>query len=536
MRNNKKEFKILRWLIKDEFNHEFAPLMNEIQRKLNINIPKIPLFFMLIVYQYAFAFLLLLILYKIQGMAIFAVIFALVMLFNFILPATIARTSAARIEENPMFDCLRLSDLEKQKTRFIIMIAELISFWIHNFSIELISIWLFCIKFKVPGIFMGIAWVVVVSAVFFITLLRHQDMRFIGSNGIVSYLFSLGFTGYITYKIFRIFIGTLNKISIEEFFAPKGLSLYTKSYINHIISTLVPELYNALFVVLIFGGVFLIVRFIIHKSEKTDLERKRDRICSKYVNLLLKTTKNPWVRRDIRQIFRITSKLDINNFMIIIPSGIVFMTVIYVMYFLSHESIDAIIIASNFILWVTVYQFANFLVQKIPIFHISSELRNVELIVMSDRQIDELIRAKHLLLGLLCSPILLVVWAGKIMLAINGENLIVIVSSLIIDAVIFGMCMMLTLKWTFILPKFSWENIFMLKQDNFDQQILQQFLMVPNRIVTIYFGISFLIVNVVRIDYSISFVLLYYVLSLMGLTIMFLLLKRGKKNGINVYN
>lgn len=534
MEFSKEDFSILKWLIKDEFNHEFHPLMIEIKNKLNIKVSKIALFFILLVYQYAFIFLLLLLLYNIRNSGMFNILFVLAIIFNLILPSTIARTSVARIEENPIFECLLMSNISSNRSKTIIIVSELVNFWIHNFSIEFLTIWLFWVKFRLIGIIYGLLWIVVVSFVFLGILAKKSDINRFNINSIIIYVFDMVLGGFIAFNIFKIFIGTLNKISLEEFFKPHGLSAYTKKYIYNIVSVFKSNINYFIFYLLIFVIVFILLKVISNKIYNSKAENIKDFLINKYVNILLKFTTNFFVRRDLKRIFNIIYKLNINIFTIIFPFGIVFLSIAYLFYIFNNEQTYSILIALDFIFWTAIYQFANLLVQKIPIFNISSELRNIELIVMSDKSIKQLVQSKHILLAIFCSPIMVFFVIEKLTLLFMGGHLLIILLSILIDIAIFAICIMLTLKWTLILPKFSWENIFMIKQDNFDSQILQQFLLVPSRIVTIYFAISFMLVNVVAIRFNISFISLYYILSFMGISIIFLLVKRRKKNELNI--
>lgn len=531
-----KKFSLLKWIVKDEFNHEFHPLMIEIKKKLNIKVNTFTLFLILFVYQYAFVFLLLLLLYNIRESSLFLIAFGVISLFNLILPSTIARTSIQRIRENPVFECLAMSELSLNQSKRLMILSELGDFWIHNFSFELISICLFVIKFKGLGIIYSIIWIIIVSFIFLRIVMKKADLHRLSSdsNSLRLYTFNLIVGGFVAYNIFDLFVRRLDKISMDEIFAQHGLSEYVKGYVVRIISAIGDKLFYLLILTSILLLLYVILRAWEKKIEMKKANVLKTSFLKQYIFILCKMTKNIFVRRDLKWVFNILSNLEINVFTVICPSGMVFLSVAYIFLVVSNRNQYATVIALDFIFWTVVYQYANYLVQKIPIFNISSELHNIELIKMSDRTIKQLIESKHRLLSIFCCPLLFLVFIEKISIAFMGYNLIIILVSLFIDILVFGICIILALKWTLILPKFDWDNIFMLKQDNFDFQILQQFLLVPSRIVTLYFSISFVFVNVVNARYSLTFMLLYYILTLMCIIIMYVLLKRRNKNEIEV--
>lgn len=532
----KREIRLLKWIVRDDFNHEFHPLMCEIRKKLKINVSEIILFFILIIYQYTFIFLLLLLLYKLQSNSWFNIVFSIVMFFNIILPVTIARTSVAGINENPIFECLLSSKLDRKKTTKIIIIAELVNFWIHNFSIEAVSICLLWMKYRIVGIGYGIVWVIVVSIIFLKVLIKHSDVysNTISEKTFMSHLGSLIITGYITYKIFLIFVDTLQKYSINTFLKPQGINLYVKEYLEQILIALRSQLFSTIIGLLILITIFFLLSIVEGKLKNKKLKVVKGLFLEKYIKILQRFTKNFWVKRDIRRIFNILSKLGLNIYMIIVPTGIAFITVANIYYYLNVKQPYIILISLTFILWTSVYQFSNLLVQKIPIFNISSELRNVDLLLMSSKSIEDLIRAKHILLTIFCSPLLIICWMEKVVLLFLGVNITIMLLSMICDIGIYILGIEVALKWTFVLPKFSWENIFLLKQDNFDQQIIQQFLLIPSRLITIYFSISFLVVNAVALSYNKSFIILYYVLNILCMFVFFLVIKRRKQSEISL--
>ncbi|MDR0690868.1 MAG: transposase family protein, partial [Streptococcaceae bacterium] len=78
-------------------------------------------------------------LYGIRDDPYFLPLFGLCCLFNLLLPITIGRTFKEKIEKNPALTFLKLSD-SWLTSRQIIACSEIFYFWLHNFSIESVTI------------------------------------------------------------------------------------------------------------------------------------------------------------------------------------------------------------------------------------------------------------------------------------------------------------------------------------------------------------------------------------------------------------
>lgn len=531
---NTKKIGLLKWILKDEFKHEFFPLMAEIKKKLNIRVNQVALFLIFLIYQYTFIFLLLLLLYGIREKTLFLLVLLLVSFFNLMLPGTIARASFQRIEENPLFDSLLMSELSINESKRLIVLAELGSFWIHNFYLEMISIGLLIIRYKFIGVVCSLLWIIAVSFIFLKTLLKKADLQHTvsDSNSLRLYVFRLIASGVVVYNIFYFLIGSLSTISIEEFFSAEGLRDYLKNYLEGIAGTFKDNSLYFIGIISLLIYIYILISVWEKKVRFVRINEKKTLFQKKYGLFLCKMTKNFFVQRDIKWIVRILSKLEMNIFQLIFPSAIIFLVISFVFLVCSNKDPYAVLISLDFIFWVGVYQFSYFLVQKIPIFNISSELRNIDLITMSNKEIRQLIKAKHILLSMFCCPLLIFIIFAKLIMIYWACNIGIVLFSLFIDMLIFEICILLSLKWTLILPRFDWDNIFMLKLDNFDTQILRQFLLIPSRIVTLFFSVSFAFVQIVEVYYQFSAIALYYLLALVGCVIMYIIFRRRNKDEI----
>ncbi|PXV91040.1 hypothetical protein C8E03_10447 [Lachnotalea glycerini] len=525
--SNTIDLTLLKWIVKNEFNHEFNFLMNEIKKRLNIKVPRIMLLFIVIIYQYTFIFLLLLICYKIKDSKIFIILFIITSIFNSILPATIARSSQSRVDEHPIFDYLLMSKLSIQNSKRIIILSELANFWIHNFSFEFITIWLFFIKFKMIGLLYGFFWIIFTSFIFVKVINKKNKIRKLELNSFSSFTINIILSGFLSYCIFYIFIGTINKISVNEFFNTNCLKIFVSSYLTNIVIAVKEKGIRFILILLLLFVCLMIFKWIIKAF--IIINKTKILFLRTYLQKIYKLSNNMFVKRDLKIIFNILPKLEMNIFSLVLPFGIIFIVIGFVFYMIQGEDVNSILISQDFIFWISSYQFSTQLVQKIPIFHISSELRNIELLNFSKtKTIKDLIESKHILLAIFNLPILIVMIIIKFLLLLWGINPFILLASIINTFGILLICLVLTLRWTTIFPKFSWSNIFMIRQDNFDAQILQQFLLIPSRIISLFFTISFVFVNVIDFYFTISATFLYYILSYISIAIIFIILKRGQ--------
>lgn len=535
MEEYKKYFNLICYMIKNNFNQEFYSISQEIKRKLNINFSTIPLFVIFLIYQYSFVLLLLLALYQVRNSMIFNIIFGISMICNMILPGTIARTSTMSISKHPWIECLQMSNLSKEVTTKIIFWVELVNFWIHNIFMEIISLSLLIIKFKFLGILYCVLWIILVSLIFLRTLSKNSHLSNQTIYPITSYLFNIIFSIILTYKLFEIFIGSLNQTSFSQLLKPNQIDHYIIIYIKKLIFVFTNQVLTISVIIMALLVLKNVIYIFLKKVYKINEMKIVVILFNKYSDYVKELIKNFWVYRDLRQIFNIITKVDVNPLLLIFPSGIFFIITSCLYYFIRMESHIKILISLVFISWVTLYQYNSFLIQKIPIFNISSELRNCELIKMSKHSIEELISAKKILLCLFSLPILLCVWSIKLLLLPVGINPIILALSVITDMLMCYVSITLVLKWTYIMPSFTWKNIFMIKQDNYDQQMIQHFLLIPGRLITLFFSISFIFVNIVKIDFSIPSLILYFILNIITLSALLFIMKRRVRDEIKRY-
>ncbi|WP_230081231.1 hypothetical protein, partial [Streptococcus uberis] len=97
---------------------------------------------------------------------------------------------------------------------------------------EIISLSLLIIKFKFLGILYCVLWIILVSLIFLRTLSKNSHLSNQTIYPITSYLFNIIFSIILTYKLFEIFIGSLNQTSFSQLLKPNQIDHYiiTVSY------------------------------------------------------------------------------------------------------------------------------------------------------------------------------------------------------------------------------------------------------------------------------------------------------------------
>ncbi|MDR0615067.1 MAG: hypothetical protein LBF82_03830 [Lactobacillales bacterium] len=524
-------------IIRNHFNQEFYTTEKEVAKKLNLHLSKKWLFPIMLIYQNAFFFLLLIILVKIKDSAFFLPVFALCTLFNFLLPLTMGRTNREKLAENPAFLCLQLSDFSENQVQKILAISELANFWIHDFGFEFISMWLFMIKFKWLGVFYSILWMIYVSCAFLYSLRKKNNIYF-RSNSFISYLFETILTGLFSCMIITIIIAPIHKISLAQFVHSTSLKKFSMNYLSTVLKKMVILLhYPWLYITILIALFSLIIINVIVTHQKKGTKNCINALFRWYQLLNKRLFKNNiFVKRDLQIIRMIFEKLDINSYFLCFPSELIFIMFLCTFYLMKNETSSMILISIDFLFWVATYNFLSILIQKIPIFHLSSELKNVELIHFSSYTLKDLIVSKHLLLALFGLPFLCIALLTKLILLLFYHLPIVeFLLGSINSFLLFATCLFVSLRWTFVLPKFTWTNIFMIRNDQFDTQIIQQFTTIIYRIIFLFLSFSFSFVNITKIHYSTSMVSCYFVLSYLILFLLFLIFVWRKNNEIEIF-
>lgn len=526
-------FKLSKYIVKNAFNHEFNGIIKDFENKLNLNIPKFLVIPGVLIYQYTFIFLILLVLYSFRNTNVVWILLLVSIIFNIILPTTIARCESGNIlRDNPAASILRLGSISEANVTRIISLSELGIFWIHNVTYESITIWLLFIEFKTIGIVIGITWIFLVSAVYLLVLQR-QSINKQSMNPFILIIINFLISIVSVQFILTIFFDTLPKYNVGTLLKSSTLRNLLPNYVHNIQWEFYSIIHSNLFIfeILLFG-LTLSLLYIIGNVMPNNLNDGIKNLNGLRYYVLSKLTNNIFVHRDIRMVDNIIEKLILNKIYLYLPNGLLFLVSIFAILLIKHTPVETVEISMNFIFWVVVVQSGNLLVRNIPVLHLDSELKNIDLITLSKQYfIKDLQIGKYLLLLTYVSPLLIIMVMEKIFLIAYGGNIIYVLLGLIFNTIAFFAATFISLRWTWTTPKFTWENIFSIRQENFDKQILQQLFAIPNRLITSTMAFCFLVVNMITYRHiSLGYMGLYYGTITMIITLVITILWKREKN------
>lgn len=120
-------------VILDQIRQEFSGLVSKIKSELGIKVPNSLAWVIAIGLQNVFFLMAILVFQNLRSTQLWPIVATVVLIFNLFLPRTIARRSAYRIANHPLYETLRLSVYEEGQLIFAWLIAETILFWIRDF-------------------------------------------------------------------------------------------------------------------------------------------------------------------------------------------------------------------------------------------------------------------------------------------------------------------------------------------------------------------------------------------------------------------
>ncbi|MDS0933502.1 hypothetical protein WL278_12910 [Staphylococcus caprae] len=516
-----KKLNLIKYNFQNTITHEFYNVSVELQKKLSLNIPIKYIYPLAFIYQNTFIFLILLFLFHIQETNVFSIVFILITIFNLLLPITLARTERNRLTSNPSYQILKLGELNNKESLDILLYSEIINFWIHNFMLEFITIFLLLVKFGYKGIPFIFLWILIISYLYKRYLLVNQKVTYKPRTAF-QYLSSQLINLSLTVFIFSVLINPSKKIALTNFFSGDNIRNYFQHYFQKIESNILDIFGNYITYIYIFIAVFIYIlgSYFWGSTVLKQIEKIKQHFLRKNNNVFLK--------RDINLINNTISQFNVSKYFLILPTATLFLLSVAIIYIINHNDSNIILISLDTLYWVTLYQTITYIIRYLPIINISSELRNVNLIYFSEKyQINDLIRAKYTLLFLFTSPIIIINLLVKtFVLFFTDLTLVNFILSIISTLLLTVTSYIVSLKWTLMGPKFNFDNLFMIRQERFDTQILQQFTIIPFRIITIILGFAFFVVNFINIHISSNLFSLYLVLCIFICSFFILLLHR----------
>lgn len=228
-----KRLMLIKYNFQNEIRHEFYNVSVELKKKLSLNIPIKYIFPLAFIYQNTFIFLILLFLFSIKDTTIFNVVSVLIMLFNLFLPITLARTENNRLIYNPAYQTLQLGELGNKEVLRILLYSETVNFWIHNFMLEFITLFLFVVKFGINGLLLSLIWIFLISYMYQKSLLSNQSVN-IKTKTAFRYLGGQVVNVMLTIIMFTILINPSHRIKFNNILNGSSIREYFKHYYQQI--------------------------------------------------------------------------------------------------------------------------------------------------------------------------------------------------------------------------------------------------------------------------------------------------------------
>ncbi|MFD6206443.1 hypothetical protein, partial [Streptomyces rubiginosohelvolus] len=115
----------------------------------------------------------------------------------------------------------------------VLLYSEILNFWVHNFMLQFISIFLFLVKFGYQGIPFVFLWIIIVSYLYKKYLIKHQKIR-IKIKTAFNYLNGQILNISFTILIFTILIIQPKKMEFKYFLSGANIRKYFQHYFQQI--------------------------------------------------------------------------------------------------------------------------------------------------------------------------------------------------------------------------------------------------------------------------------------------------------------
>ncbi|WP_039076212.1 hypothetical protein [Bacillus sp. MSP13] len=539
----KKLFIFLKMILLSQFRQEFSTILGSVKKNFGINVPFWLGWLIYIVSQYSLIFLLFISLNLINQSNVRWIIIIGILLFNLVLPFTMARYNVVRILKDPLQYLLFQSPIHKTKILFTWLLAETVMFWIREFSLQIFAIYSIILMFdrwlfSIPLI---IFWFILISYFYMSTLHKKISKEWFVVNKTtnlkeVIYLFRVAIMGIIMGIILKLLLTPLIKKSLS--------SEHLFNNVNESMRYFMFQLYNSLIVfiddcrslicnnIVFFTSVFAAITLIVLlctllkvKQQETSVDRVQENI---------DTTSNPffqiyfwiarilfrndfWVRRDLLLIQRLrvyTQMPLITQY--IIPPSIVSLVGMYIVFIYNLHS-ENYIIAIWFLNVILISQITWLLLYAQPILNPSSELRQINLIKLTPYyKYGHFVQSKIKLTQVIIFPyhILMCIFytLGSLFMKINIWDYLIGMSGC---WMIFIAMTILSTYWVVFTARYDFKHILSVDINNIETRLIKTLLSLPKKLMVVGLLIPFFLVvftdfsQVHKLMTSVFYVLLF---------------------------
>ncbi|NMD71252.1 hypothetical protein HHO41_13185 [Bacillus sp. DNRA2] len=533
---------ILKTIVLDQMRQDFAGITEQLKNKLGIKLPASLSWIFSLLSQNMLLLLFAFFFESITNITVRNFIVFGVLLFNFLLPSTTARQHFSRVSNNPLNDLLWQSHYNRNQLLNFALISELLMFWLHELSLEIIAIF---VIFQISpnfmaGILLTLVWILLVSFIY-ISKLKNLVLNTWGmkvENTIhseVIYFIKLLLSSCLIWILSKLLLLPLIEKPITNNIYQQGLvkSLqYFSNTVKHIFVIRFEFVKNiwikwshsewSYYIIGIFFLIYIglnVYYFIFQSTRINFISKKNPMILLTSQNPFFKFYQwlsrriypnNPWIHRDLVVMERTINTCNIPQKMFLFMPPAISPIIGFSIFLIgSVNSYSSFIIAFWFVSWLVVSQTIGIWLMNYPILHPSSELRQIELTKLSPHlNINQYMSSKRKLIYILLSPVQIVTTIMFILgaLIIKG-SIIEFIIGIVGVWVLFFVNVLVSTYWLQLCSRFDYANIYMIRMDTYESKTLQYFFTIPNRAIS---GVLFLLFFIaVFIKDSLGLSLLY---------------------------
>ncbi|MED2762571.1 hypothetical protein P4283_10810 [Bacillus thuringiensis] len=529
---------ILKNIILDQLRQDFSGVNEKLRTKLGLKLPTLLNWIIIILSQNIFFLFFVFFFESITNDTARNWIIFSVLLFNFILPSSMARQNSNRISNNPLIDTLWQSQYNQNQLLNVTLLAEVIMFWAHEFMLQAMGLYII-IKLSPNFIicaFSIICWIVLISSIYF-SKLRKTVLQAWGTevritqNIEIFYLLRVILISAGIWLISKTMFLPLIKEPIPSNTYNQGIfktfSTFSKHlelvFINHFQELLKAIHYGWMYYILgtvIFCYLVMTAFYFIYYSNKMNFTEKRTTLTlEKSTSYIFKFyqwigklvySKNPWIRRDLIILERLTihTKVSQKTFLFIPPAFCSIMS-LSIFFIENLENYTNFILGFWFVCWIAISQTIWLWLWNYPTLHPSSELRQINLVKLTPYFSNiQYMESKRKLLMLLLCPLQIIISVIFVIgfIIMNGSILELCIGIIGTWLLSFMSCILST-YWLLLCSRFDYENIFMIRLDTYETKALQYFFTIPKRIIN---GLLFVVFFIgVFLDHSLGKMFFY---------------------------
>ncbi|KFN03632.1 hypothetical protein [Bacillus clarus] len=524
---------ILKNIVLEQIRQDFAGVTEKIKTKLGIRLPTSLSWIITLLFQNTLILFFALLFEGVTDPEIRNIVIVAVLLFNCLLPSAMARQNSIRVSNNPLYDLLWQSKFNRNKLLNFTLLAEVLVFWLHELMLEIIAFYVI-IRISpdwITSIIFCVGWFLLVSSIYFskmkkLVLESWETSISVSKYTELFYILKIGIIASIIWFLTKLLFMPIIQKPITKDIYQQGiykLFSYFSSRVEHIFKGNLGVIFNYfqfgwLYYIL---GVLLILYiisasyFFYFYSIQTHLVKYKNRVhlnystskIFKFYRWLSKVfyKNHPWVNRDVIILERVIVNSNLpHRIFLFIPPAISALIGFTILLLGNLQFYSNFILAFWFIGWMALSQTSWLWLLNYPILHPGSELRQIDLVKLSPHfTVQQFLDSKRKLLNILAFPLqcflTITLLIGFILLQASIYELII---GIIGIWLLFFINSGLSTYWMKLCSRFDYANMFMVRLDSYEAKFLQQFFMIPKRIINGLLFITFFIGAFISVELS----------------------------------